>query len=77
MTDMERTRFTEEQIIGFLQRTEVGLPIKEVCGNGGFRDATSYEWRSKSVAWMCPTPGGWVSLKVRTPSSRNCWPNAA
>jgi putative transposase len=41
MTDMERTRFTEEQIIGFLQRTEVGLPIKEVCGNGGFRDATS------------------------------------
>jgi hypothetical protein len=35
MTDMERTSFTEEQIIGFLQRTE------EVCGNGGFRDATS------------------------------------
>ncbi len=47
---MKKSRFTEEQIIGFLQRTEVGLPIKEVCGNGGFSDATSYEWRCKSVA---------------------------
>ena len=44
---MKKSRFTEEQIIGFLRRAEAGIPIKEVCRNGGFSDVTFYRWRSK------------------------------
>jgi putative transposase len=45
--DMKKSRFTEEQIIGFLRQAEAGIPIKEVCRNGGFSDVTFYKWRSK------------------------------
>ena len=44
---MKKIRFTEEQIIGFLRQAEAGIPIKEVCRNGGFSDVTFYKWRSK------------------------------
>ena len=42
-----KKRFSEEQIIGFLQQAEAGIPIKELCRNGGFSDATFYKWRAK------------------------------
>jgi putative transposase len=47
MTDMKNSRYSEEQIIGFLKQAEAGMPIKELCRNGGFSDATFYKWRSK------------------------------
>ena len=44
---MRKSRYSEEQIIGFLKQAETGMPIKELCRKGGFSDATFYKWRAK------------------------------
>jgi putative transposase len=45
--EMKKSRFTEEQIIGFLKEGEAGSPVAEICRRGGFSDATFYKWRAK------------------------------
>jgi len=42
-----KKRFSEEQIIGFLRETEAGMPIKDLCYQHGFSEASYYLWRSK------------------------------
>ncbi|TVO56104.1 transposase, partial [Denitromonas halophila] len=44
---MRKSRFTEQQIIGFLKQAEASMPIAELCRQGGFSDATFYKWRAK------------------------------
>jgi putative transposase len=42
-----KKRFTEEQIIGFLNQAQAGVPISELCRKHGFSDASFYNWRTK------------------------------
>ncbi|CAB3767224.1 transposase [Burkholderia sp. MSh2] len=42
-----KKRFAEEQIIGFLREAEACLPVKELCRQHGFSEASYYLWRSK------------------------------
>ena len=44
---MKKSRYSEEQIIGFLKQADAGMPIKQLCREGGFSDATFYKWRAR------------------------------
>jgi putative transposase len=58
MTDMKKSRYSEEQIIGFLKQAVAGMPIKELCRKSGFSDATFYKWRAKYGGMDVADPGG-------------------
>jgi putative transposase len=42
-----KTRFIEEQIIGFMREAEAGVPVKDLCWRHGLSEASYYLWRSK------------------------------
>jgi putative transposase len=44
---MKKSRFNEEQIIGFLKEAEAVSPVADICRRGGFSDSTFYKWRAK------------------------------
>lgn len=44
---MRKSRYSEEQIIGFLNRATAGLPVKDLCRQEGFSEASFYKWRAK------------------------------
>ena len=44
---MRKSKYTEEQIIGFLRHVEAGMPVKDLCRKHGFSDASFYKWRAK------------------------------
>ena len=44
---MKRQRYTEEQIIGVLREADTGMPVKDLCREHGFSEASYYLWRSK------------------------------
>jgi putative transposase len=47
MADMRKSKYSEEQIIGFLRQAEAGMSVEEICRQGGFSDTTFYKWRSR------------------------------
>lgn len=49
-----KKRFTDEQIIGFLKQAEAGVPVKELCRQHGFSDASFYNWRAKFGGMTVP-----------------------
>ena len=44
---MEKSRFSEVQIVGILKEHEAGLATNEVCRRHGISPATFYSWKSK------------------------------
>ena len=44
---MKKSRFTDEQIIGFLKQVECGVAVKDLGRKHGFSDAAFYKWRAK------------------------------
>ena len=44
---MRKSKYTEEQIIGFLRQVEAGMAVKDLCRKHGFSDASFYKWRAK------------------------------
>ena len=55
---MKRARFTEEQIIGVLKEHEAGAKTADLARKHGVSEATLYNWRPSSAAWMSPRPNG-------------------
>ena len=44
---MRKSKYTEEQIIGFLRQVEAGMAVKDLCRKHGLSDASFYKWRAK------------------------------
>lgn len=44
---MQRSRFTDEQIVHALRQVEAGLPAVELCRKLGITEQTFYRWRRK------------------------------
>ena len=44
---MRKSRFTTEQIIGFIKQVEAGMAVVDLSHQHGFSSATFYQWRAK------------------------------
>ena len=44
---MNRSKFTEEQIVGILQEQAAGAKTAELCRRHGVSSATFYAWKAK------------------------------
>mmetsp|Transcript_1260 Transcript_1260/g.3652 ORF Transcript_1260/g.3652 Transcript_1260/m.3652 type:complete len:122 (+) Transcript_1260:1098-1463(+) len=44
---MRKSRYTDEQIIGFIKQADAGMSVADLCRREGFSSATFYKWRAK------------------------------
>ena len=44
---MKKSRFTTEQIIGFIKQADAGMSVAELGRQNGFSPASFYAWRAK------------------------------
>jgi len=44
---MRKSRYTDEQIIGFIRQADAGVNLADLCRKEGFSSATFYKWRAK------------------------------
>ena len=44
---MRKSRFTTEQIVGFLKEQEAGAKVSEICRRLGISDNTFHRWKRK------------------------------
>ena len=44
---MEKSKFTETQIVAVLKQVESGLKVDDVCRQCGISPATYYNWKAK------------------------------
>ena len=44
---MQRSRCSEEQIIGILKEHEAGVSVADLCRKHGVSDASIYKWKAK------------------------------
>ncbi len=44
---MKKSRFTTEQIIGFIKQADTGMAVSELARQNGFSPASFYAWRAK------------------------------
>ena len=70
-----KKRFSEEQIISFLQQAEAGVPIKELCRQYGFSDASFYNWRAKFGGMAVPDAKRLKELEAENSKLSGYWPN--
>lgn len=68
---MRTSKFTEEQIIGYLKQAEAGMAVAKICRKGGLPDATFCEWRAQ-FGGMEASDAAWVSGRSR-PAAVRSW----
>ena len=44
---MQRSRFTETQIVSILKEVDAGRKVKKICRRHGISDATYHNWKSR------------------------------
>jgi len=44
---MQKTKFSETQIVASIKKQESGVPVSEICRELGIDKATFYNWKAK------------------------------
>ncbi len=71
---MRKSRFSEHQIIGNIERADAGRKVQDICREYGISSATYHKWKSKFGGWKRPIFDGSVTLKQSYPATNKCKP---